>query len=97
MSAGPSLAGAAGAAGGPGAGPSIEEAAGGPWQVVAGPAGTLQRYCAPGPSRPERRPVVLLCHELPRGTGGAADTGRAYPALADRLAEESGLMVVAGL
>lgn len=41
--------------------------------------------------------MLLLCHELPRGPGGAHDAGRAYPALADRLAAESGLRVVAGM
>lgn len=41
--------------------------------------------------------MVLLCHELPRGMGGAFDTGRAYPALADRLAHESGTHVVAAM
>ncbi|MGH9089117.1 MAG: hypothetical protein ACRDYZ_13575, partial [Acidimicrobiales bacterium] len=69
----------------------------GPWQMVDGPAGRLCLYAA-GPSGASRRdPMLLLCHELPRGAGGAHDAGRAYPALADRLAGESGLRVVAGM
>lgn len=41
--------------------------------------------------------MILLCHELPRGPGGATDAGRGYPALADRLAEACGCRVVAGM
>lgn len=68
----------------------------GPWQTFDGPAGRLCLYStAPGGSL--RQPMLLLCHELPRGPGGAHDAGRAYPALADRLAAESGLRVVAAM
>jgi uncharacterized protein len=68
-----------------------------PWRLAEGPTGPLRLYSttvAPG-SPPS--PVLLLCHELPRVTGGAADTGRAYPALADRLSQESGFRVVIGM
>src|SRR6185437_4522225 len=68
-----------------------------PWRLVDGPAGALRLYsttAAPG-SSPSR--VLILCHELPRVTGGAADAGRAYPALADRLSQESGFRVVTGM
>ncbi|HEY5245236.1 MAG TPA: hypothetical protein VIJ60_06170, partial [Acidimicrobiales bacterium] len=68
-----------------------------PWRLADGPTGPLRLYSttvAPG-SPPS--PVLLLCHELPRVTDGAADTGRAYPALADRLSQESGFRVVIGM
>ncbi len=38
--------------------------------------------------------VLFLCHELPREPDRATDTGRGYPALADRLSEECGCRVV---
>ncbi len=37
---------------------------------------------------------MLLCHDLPRPKGSAADVALTYPALADRLARESGWRVV---
>jgi pimeloyl-ACP methyl ester carboxylesterase len=37
---------------------------------------------------------VLLCHDLPRPGGSAADVALTYPALADRLTRESGWRVV---
>ena len=39
---------------------------------------------------------VLFCHDLPRPKGAAADVALTYPALADRLARESGWRVVTG-
>lgn len=33
-------------------------------------------------------PVLILCHGYPSGALGAEDTGRSYPALADRIANE---------
>jgi putative redox protein len=41
--------------------------------------------------------VLLLCHELPRARRGAIDAGRTFPALADRLSQESGFQVVIGM
>jgi len=38
--------------------------------------------------------TLLLAHELPLVSQSATDTGRTFPALADRLAEESGWRVV---
>lgn len=77
----------------------------GPWHVVKGPAGSLRVYsvshrpaglpAAPPASNGE--PVLMLCHELPRYAAGATDAGRAYPVLADRLADACGLRVVAGM
>jgi putative redox protein len=37
---------------------------------------------------------VVLCHDLPRPEGAAADVALTYPALADRLTRESGWRVV---
>jgi putative redox protein len=39
---------------------------------------------------------VLLCHDLPRPKGAAADVALTYPALADRLSRESGWRVITG-
>lgn len=66
----------------------------GRWRVVEGEAGALQVYAT------TRRPGVgypplVLCEELPRPGAGAADAGRAYPALAERLSDECGCAVVA--
>lgn len=62
------------------------------WRRVEGPAGTLRVYDAP--AAPSARVVVLICHHLPRDRGGADDMARAYPPLADRLAEECGCRVL---
>ena len=70
----------------------------GQWRVVDGTAGTLKIYVTPeGGPDPSQEPMLLLCHELPRGPAGATDAGRGYPALADRLAEECGSRVVVGM
>ena len=70
----------------------------GQWRLVDGKAGKLRVYVTPGEGAgPSRGPVLLLCHELPRGPAGATDAGRGYPALADRLAEECGSRVVVGM
>ncbi len=68
-----------------------------PWRLVDGPAGALRLYSTTAAPGSPPSPVLVLCHELPRVTGGAADAGRAYPALADRLSQESGFRVVIGL
>jgi pimeloyl-ACP methyl ester carboxylesterase len=67
----------------------------GTWRSVEGPAGQLRVY--ESPASPAASTVVLLCHDLPREQGGASDLGRAYPPLADRLSEECGCRVVAGM
>ncbi len=68
----------------------------GPWRLLDGPAGVLHAYATPiAPGSPPV-PVLLLCHELPRERGAAPDVGRTYPALADRLAQESGFRVATG-
>jgi uncharacterized protein len=68
-----------------------------PWHQIDGPAGSLRVYSTPTVGRSDGSPVMLLCHELPRVSAIAADAGRAYPALADRLAQECGCRVVAGM
>lgn len=62
------------------------------WRRVEGSAGSLRVYDAP--AAPSARVAVLLCHHLPRDPGGAGDVARAYPPLADRLAEECGTRVL---
>ena len=39
---------------------------------------------------------MVLCHDLPRAKGSAHDVALTYPALADRLARETGWRVVTG-
>ena len=68
----------------------------GPWRLVDGPAGVLRTYAATAPGSPGG-PALLLCHELPRVRADAADAGRTYPALADRLSQESGFEVTVGM
>ncbi|HTU39059.1 MAG TPA: alpha/beta fold hydrolase [Solirubrobacteraceae bacterium] len=66
----------------------------GPFKLRAGPGGDLATYAtATGPGAPVRGHIVL-CHDLPRPRGSAADIGLTFPALADRLARESGWRVV---
>ena len=61
----------------------------GPWRLLEGPAGSLRLYSSTTPgSEPGR--LLLLCHELPLVPGEAPTIGRTFPALADRLAHESG-------
>lgn len=69
----------------------------GPWGLVDGPAGVLRTYATATPPGSQPGPVLMLCHELPRVRDSAADTGRTFPALADRLAQETGFGVVAGM
>ncbi|MGH8981130.1 MAG: alpha/beta hydrolase family protein [Acidimicrobiales bacterium] len=68
----------------------------GDWRVVVGRVGALRVYETPSGSY-GAGPVLFLCHELPRDPGGGAAAARAYPALADRLAEECSCRVVAGM
>ena len=67
------------------------------WDSFDGPAGALAVHVAPevtasGPLAA----VVVLCHGFPLGADAAESTGDSLPALADRLAAESGRCVVAG-
>lgn len=64
------------------------------WRSVDGSEGTLRVFSA---GTPASFPMILLCHDLPREPGGAADAGRAYPPFAERLAEECGSRVVAAM
>ncbi len=66
----------------------------GPFRLRPGPAGDLASYVSStGPGAPVRGHVVL-CHDLPRPKGSAADVAFTYPALADRLTRETGWRVV---
>jgi uncharacterized protein len=66
----------------------------GPFRLRPGPAGDLWTYAtATSPGAPVRG-HVLLCHDLPRPQAAAADVALTYPALADRLARETGWQVV---
>jgi putative redox protein len=67
------------------------------WDSFDGPAGRLAVHVAPevtasGPLSA----AVVLCHGFPLGADAAESTGDSLPALADRLAAESGRCVVAG-
>lgn len=48
----------------------------------------LSGYVANAPVAEPRSPVLVLCHGYPSGALGAEATGRSYPALADRIANE---------
>lgn len=48
----------------------------------------LAGYVADPPVAEARPPVLVLCHGYPSGALGAEATGRSYPALADRIANE---------
>ena len=67
------------------------------WDTFDGPAGNLAVHVAPEVSASGPLPAaVVLCHGFPLGAGSAESTGDSLPALADRLAAESGRCVVAG-
>ncbi len=66
----------------------------GPFRLLPGPAGDLTCYASSTAPGAPIRGHVLLCHDLPRPKGSAADVALTYPALADRLARESGWRVV---
>lgn len=46
------------------------------------------------PSGPARVPGLVLCHGFPHGPGGAATVGGTHPAFADRLARDTGWLVL---
>jgi len=64
------------------------------WRLLDGPAGALRTYATAADADAPPGSVLVLAHELPLIKNGAADTARTFPALADRLAEESGWRVV---
>jgi putative redox protein len=67
------------------------------WDSFDGPAGSLAVHVAPEvQASGSPAAVVVLCHGFPLGPDAAESTGDSLPALADRLATESGRCVVAG-
>ncbi len=66
------------------------------WSETDGPAGKL-RFYASGGSREGIQPLLLLCPELPTVERARGDVARPYEAVADRVAQESGWRVVAGM
>jgi uncharacterized protein len=68
----------------------------GPWRLLNGPAGLLHTYTTSVTPGSPTGPALLLTHDLPRVKDGGNDVGRTFPALADRLAQESGWRVVTG-
>jgi pimeloyl-ACP methyl ester carboxylesterase len=56
-------------------------------EITAGPV-RLAAYVADAPVAEPRSPVLVHCHGYPSGALGAEATGRSYPALADRIANE---------
>jgi uncharacterized protein len=66
----------------------------GPFRLRPGSSGDLWVYAGASPAGDPRRAHVLLCHDLPRPKGSAADVALTFPALADRLTRESGRPVV---
>jgi pimeloyl-ACP methyl ester carboxylesterase len=67
-----------------------------PWDRFDGPAGVLAVHVAPEGTAGPSGAAVVLCHGFPLGADAAESTGDSLPALADRLAAESGRCVVAG-
>jgi uncharacterized protein len=65
----------------------------GPFRLHAGPAGDLATYASATQQGASIHGYALLVHDLPRPKGAAADVALTYPALADRLARESGWRV----
>jgi len=69
----------------------------GAWEGVVGPAGTLRVHEALGTSTPSTQAnALVICHGFPIGADAARHVAQSLPALADRLAAESGWRVVAG-
>ena len=66
----------------------------GPFRLRPGPAGDLATYATATAPGALVHGHIVLCHDLPRPKGAAADVALTYPALADRLARESGWRVV---
>jgi len=69
----------------------------GPFRLLPGPAGDLWTYSSALPvGSPANAGNVVLCHDLPRAKGSAADVAVTFPALADRLTRETGWRVTTG-
>ncbi|HEY1830662.1 MAG TPA: alpha/beta fold hydrolase [Acidimicrobiales bacterium] len=68
----------------------------GPFRLLPGSAGDLYSYASAALLGPASSSYVLICHDLPRASGSAHDVALTYPALADRLARETGWRVVTG-
>jgi putative redox protein len=66
----------------------------GPFRLRPGPAGDLWSYATVTTPGAPIRGHVVLCHDLPRPEGSAADLALTFPALADRLTRETGWRVV---
>jgi uncharacterized protein len=66
----------------------------GPFRLRPGPVGELATYASATSQGAPVHGHVVLCHDLPRPKGAAADVALTYPALADRLTRESGWRVV---
>lgn len=56
-------------------------------EIASGPF-RLAGYLANPPVTEVQSPVLIICHGYPSGALGAQATGRSYPALADRIANE---------
>ncbi len=65
------------------------------FQEIDGPAGVIRLYTA-GSAKPGR-PIVVLCHELPRVAAAASELDGAYPDLCERLAAECDCFVAVGM
>lgn len=57
-------------------------------EQIASGAARLAAYVASPPVADPRPPTVVLCHGYPSGALSAAATGRSFPSLADRAANE---------
>jgi pimeloyl-ACP methyl ester carboxylesterase len=68
----------------------------GPFRLLPGSAGDLWSYASATPLGSPTSGHVVLCHDLPRAKSSAHDVALTYPALADRLARETGWRVVTG-
>lgn len=66
------------------------------WDDIAGSAGSLAVHVVAGRAGASSAGAVVVCHGFPVERDAALRTGRSFPALADRIAAESGLGVVAG-
>ncbi len=65
------------------------------WEQLPAPAGFLGMHVAHG-SGAQPAGTAVICHGFPLERESAQRTGRTFPALADRLAAESGWEVIAG-
>jgi uncharacterized protein len=66
----------------------------GPFRLLPGDAGDLWSYASATPTGAPVRGHVVICHDLPRAKGSAADVAQTYPALADRLTRETAWRVL---